>query len=98
MSKALITVIIISMCIIRPWIVGLFGGCFIKKIVDGTLDLAQEQEVQRNPLPQHNRGKATATVLIHIRNNEEDVRNNGELPPTAVSALQRSPAFRALFN
>ena len=24
--------------------------------------------------------------------------NSGELPPVAISALQRSPAFRALFN
>ena len=26
---------------------------FYKKISDGTLDLTREQEVQRNPLPQH---------------------------------------------
>ena len=86
------------MCIIRPEIVGLFRGCFIKKIADRTLDLTQEQEVQRNPLPQHNRGKATVAVVIHTRNIEDDMSNSGELPLAAVSVLQRSPAFRALFN
>ena len=71
---------------------------FQKKIVDGTLDLTQEQEVQRNPLPQHNKGKATAVVVIHAGNIEGDMSNSGELPPVAVSALQRSLAFHALFN
>ena len=39
-----------------------------------------------------------AAVVIHIGNNEEDISNRGELPPAAVFALQRSPAFCALFN
>ena len=60
---------------------------FHKKIIDGTLDLTQEQGVQRNPLLQHNRGKATAAVVIHAGNIEEDMGNNEELPPAAVSAL-----------
>ena len=71
---------------------------FHKKITDGTLDLTQEQRVQRNPLSQHNMGKATAAVVIHAGNIEDDVSNGGELPLVAVSALQRSPAFRTLFN
>ena len=71
---------------------------FQKKIKDGTLDLTQEQEVQRNPLPQHNRGKATVVVVIHAGNIEEDMSNSEELPPVAISALQKSLAFRALFN
>ena len=37
-------------------------------------------------------------MVIHVGNNEGDMGNSGELPPTAISALQRSPAFRALFN
>ena len=37
-------------------------------------------------------------MVIHAGNNEGDMGNSGELPPTAISALQRSPAFRALFN
>ena len=36
--------------------------------------------------------------MIHAGNIEGDIGNNGELPPTTVSALQRSPAFRVLFN
>ena len=31
-------------------------------------------------------------------NIEDDMSNSGELPLAAISALQRSPAFRALFN
>ena len=60
---------------------------FHKKITDGTFDLTQEQGVQWNPLPQHNRGKATAAVVIHAGNIEDDMGNNGELPPVAISAL-----------
>ena len=71
---------------------------FHKKITDGTLDLTQEQEVQQNPLPQHNRRKATVVVVIHVRNIEDDVSDSGELPLTPISELQRSPAFHALFN
>ena len=71
---------------------------FHKKITYGTFDLSQEQGVQRNSLPQHNGGKATVAVVIHSRNIEDDVGYSGELPPAAVLALQRSPAFRALFN
>nr|POE82577.1 hypothetical protein CFP56_67870 [Quercus suber] len=40
-------------------------GTFHKKILDGTLNVIREQEVQQNPLPQHHRGKATAVVLFH---------------------------------
>ena len=36
--------------------------------------------------------------MIHTGNNEEDISNRGELPSAAVFALQRSPAFCALFN
>ena len=37
-------------------------------------------------------------MVIHTGNIEDDMGNSGELPPVAISALQRSPAFRALFN
>ena len=37
-------------------------------------------------------------VVIHAGNIEDHMGNNGESPPVAVLALQRSPAFRALFN
>ena len=36
--------------------------------------------------------------MIHAGNNEDDMGNSGELPPVAISALQRSPSFHALFN
>ena len=49
-------------------------------------------------MPQHNRGKAIAAVVIHAGNIEDDIGNSEELPPAAVSALQMSLAFRALFN
>ena len=71
---------------------------FHKKITDETLDLTREQGAQWNPLPQHNWGRATAAMVIHAGNNEGDMGNSGELTPAAISALQRSPAFRALFN
>ena len=37
-------------------------------------------------------------VVIHAGNIEEDMSNNEELPPVAISTLQKSLAFRALFN
>ena len=36
--------------------------------------------------------------MIHAGNIEEDMSNSKELPPTTISALQRSPAFHTLFN
>ena len=36
--------------------------------------------------------------MIHAGNNEDDMGNSGELPLAAISALQRSPSFHALFN
>ena len=71
---------------------------FHKKISDGTLNLTHEQEVQRNPLPQHHRGKATATVLFHNGADETETASDTSIPPAAISALQRSPTFQTLFN
>ena len=71
---------------------------FHKKISDGTLNLTREQKVQRNPLPQHHRGKATATVLFHNGADETETASDTSIPPAAISALQRSPTFWTLFN
>ncbi|XP_075645321.1 uncharacterized protein LOC142616329 [Castanea sativa] len=71
---------------------------FHEKISNGTLNLTREQGVQRNPLPQHPRGKATAAVLFHDGADDNEAASGTSLPPVAISALQRSPAFRTLFN
>ena len=71
---------------------------FHKKISDGTFNLTREQEVQRNPLPQHHRGKAIATVLFHNGADENEANSSTSMPPAAISTLQISPTFRTLFN
>ena len=71
---------------------------FHKKISDGTLNLTHEQEVQRNPQPQHHRGKATVAVLFHNRADESETASGTSMPPATISTLQRSPTFRTLFN
>ena len=71
---------------------------FHKKISDGTLNLTREQEVQQNPLPQHHRGKAIAAVLFHNGVDENETASSTSMPLAAISALQRSPTFRTLFN
>ena len=71
---------------------------FHKKSFDGTLNLTREQEVQRNPLPQHHKGKAIIVVLFHIEANEDEMASSISMPPVAISALQRSPTFQTLFN
>ena len=62
------------------------------------MNLTHEQEVQRNPLPQHHRGKATATVLFHNGADENETAYGTTMPPAAISALQRSLTFWTLFN
>ena len=37
-------------------------------------------------------------MVIHVGNIEDDMSNRGELPPAAISALQRSPIVHALFS
>ena len=71
---------------------------FHKKISDGTLNLTREQEVQRNPLPEHHRGKATTVILFHNGANEDEMASGTSMPPVTISVLQRSPTFRTLFN
>nr|POF00014.1 hypothetical protein CFP56_55809 [Quercus suber] len=71
---------------------------FHKKISDGTLNLTREQEVQRNPLPQHHIGKATTAVLFNNGADEDEMASSTSMPSAAISVLQRSPTFRILFN
>ena len=71
---------------------------FHKKISDGTLNLTREQKVQRNPLPQQHRRKAIIAILLHNGADETETASDTSMPPIAISALQRSPTFRTLFN
>ena len=54
------------------------------KIKEGTLELSQ-QEVQRNPLPNH-KGKGVATVVI-CANPGEDEEENPALPAAEITTL-----------
>ena len=56
-----------------------------RRIKEGTLELTQ-QEVQRNPLPNH-KGKGVAAVVISA-NPGEDEEENLALPATAITTLQ----------
>ena len=73
-------------------------GTFHKKISDDILNLTREQKVQQNPLPQHHRGKATIAILFHSGADRDKKASGTCMPSTAISALQRSPTFRTLFN
>ena len=66
-----------------------------RRIKEGTLELSQ-QEVQRNPLPNH-KGKGVAAVVICTDpgKNEEE---NPTLPVAAITTLQRSSKFKNLFD
>ena len=65
------------------------------RIKEGTLELSQ-QEVQRNPLPNH-KGKGVATVVI-CADLGEDIEENPALPAIAITTLQRSSKFKNLFD
>ena len=56
-----------------------------RRIKEGTLELTQ-QEVQRNPLPNH-KGKGVAAVVI-CADPEEDEKENLALPAAAITILQ----------
>ena len=56
-----------------------------RRIKEGTLDLSQ-QEVQRNPLPNH-KGKGVAVVVICV-DPGEDKEENPALPAAAITILQ----------
>ncbi|KAL0010825.1 hypothetical protein SO802_005933 [Lithocarpus litseifolius] len=71
---------------------------FHEKLVDGTLEVGRSaQGVQRNPLPQHDRGKGIVAVVIHAGDEEEDPMISATLTPAAIKTLQRSLTFRSLF-
>ena len=66
-----------------------------RRIKEGTLELSQ-QEVQRNPLPNH-KGKGVAAVVICM-DLGEDEEENPALPTAAITTLQRSSKFKNLFD
>ena len=66
-----------------------------RRIKEGILELTQ-QEVQRNPLPNH-KGKGIAAVVICADPGEDDEENLA-LPATAITTLQQSAKFKNLFD
>ena len=66
-----------------------------RRIKEGTLKLSQ-QEVQRNPLPNHKR-KGVAAVVICADPGEEE-EENPALPAAAITILQQSSKFKNLFD
>ena len=65
------------------------------RIKEGTLELTQ-QEVQRNPLPNH-KGKGVAAVVICV-DPGEDEEENLALPAAAITTLHQSAKFKNLFD
>jgi len=66
-----------------------------RRIKEGTLELSQ-QEVQRNPLPNH-KGKDVAAVVICEDLGEDEEENPALLAP-AIITLQKSSKFKILFD
>ena len=66
-----------------------------RRIKEGTLELTQ-QEVQRNPLPNH-KGKGVAIVVICADLGEDEEENLALLAAT-MTTLQQSAKFKNLFN
>ena len=66
-----------------------------RRIKESTLELSQ-QEVQRNPLPNH-KGKGVAAVVIYA-DPGEDEEENPTLPVVAITTLQQSSKFKNLFD
>ena len=66
-----------------------------RRIKEGTLELTQ-QEVQKNPLPNH-KGKGVAAVVI-CADPGEDEKENLALPAAASTTLQQSAKFKNLFD
>ena len=66
-----------------------------RRIKERTLELSQ-QEVQRNPLPNH-KGKGLVVVVI-CADPREDKEENPALPVVAITTLQRSSKFKNLFD
>ena len=55
-----------------------------------------QQEVQRNPLPNH-KGKGVA-ILVICADQGEDEEENLALPAAAITTLQQSAKFKNLFD
>ena len=60
--------------------------------------MCTRQSNRGNPLPQHHGGKATTAILFHNGVDENETASSTSMPLAAISALQRSPTFRTLFN
>ena len=66
-----------------------------RRIKEGTLKLSQ-QEVQRNPFPNHERkGVVVMVICADLREDEEE---NPTLPAAAITTLQQSSKFKNLFD
>ena len=78
-------------CRLRNYVQHATAECWVlrrlvhRRIKEGTLKLTQ-QEVQRNPLPNH-KGKGVAAVVI-CANPGEDEEENLALPAAAITTLQ----------
>ena len=66
-----------------------------RRIKKGTLELSQ-QEVQRNPFPNH-KGKGVVAVVI-CADLGEDEEENLALPVATITTLQQSSKFKNLFD
>ena len=66
-----------------------------RKIKERTLELSQ-QEVKRNPLPNH-KGKGVAAIVI-CANLREDEKENPTLPAATITTLQQSSKFKKKFD
>ena len=66
-----------------------------RKIKERTLELSQ-QEVQRNPLPNHKEKGIAAVVIYAGLGKDEEV--NLALPSTTITTLQKSSKFKILFD
>ena len=66
-----------------------------RRIKEGTLELTQ-QEVQRNPIPNH-KGNGVAAVVI-CADPGEDEEENPTLLAAAITTLQQSAKFKNLFD
>ena len=72
---------------------------FHEKLANDTLEVGRgTQGVQRNPFPQHDRGKGMIVVVKHAGDEEGNPMISATLTPAAIKTLQRSPTFRSLFN
>ena len=61
---------------------------FQEKLADNTLEVGRgTQGVQRNPLPQHDRGKGMIIVVRHVDDEEENPMISATLTPATIKTL-----------